>query len=231
MAKYLCAFLSIFLLTTFHIHAQFIDNYGVGVGLNVANQTWYYKKTSQKREDIKSLLGPSISLFADKEVNKWSSFRVQFGYIQKGYRNEMDLVDDRGNSLGKLSDKSMNLHLFSFDLAMKFQPVYRATPSPRRFIPYAVLGIRNDFRVGNGSLATTIFDKEYTFTDQLIEDGEYKYNLGGTVGIGVTMWYKFSIELEFNPTINTLYSNDFIQVREYCYGLRFGYNISEHFQK
>lgn len=231
MAKYLTALLCIVLWSTLPLHAQIIDNYGVSAGLNVANQAWTMKKSPNYEDHLKPLLGPSIFLFADKEVNKWSSCRVQIGYMQKGYIYDGNLTDQNGSIAGKLSDKSMNLHLISFDLAMKFKPVYRVTPSPRRFKPFVVLGIRNDFRVGHGTMKIEANGKELKFTDNFIKDEEYIYNLGGTLGIGVSMWTNYSIEFEFNPTINNLFNSDFFQIREYCYGIRFGYTISEHFQK
>jgi hypothetical protein len=218
MKKWSVSFL--FLLLYHFTSAQFIDNFGMRIGMGLSNQYWSYENDqfSELSAWKDPMPGLMVYLNAEKDLNNYFSIRPEIGYIQKGFIDDVEFTDMNGEPIG--TDKqSVILHDLSFDLATKIKPLQNAERL------YLLAGFRGDFMLGYKDFEIDVQGETYGVYEQLLNDFN-TFTLSGIIGIGVEIKSIAYIEFEYNPAITNNFKSDLITVRNRYFGITTGLNIS-----
>jgi hypothetical protein len=172
---------------------------------------------SNSDQDYKA--GLSAFLFAEKKLNKMFSIKPEFGYLQKGFKNNVDLRSDDG-TLIDVSHKNVIFHDLGLNVGLKF------TPFHFKRTPYILLGIRGDYMFAYKDI---IFEEpgsglKFNLYKSSI-DAFKKGNLGGLLGIGLEYNNLCFLELDYNPTLTNSYNTNFLVIKDNCWDLKLGLNI------
>lgn len=212
--------LAFLLLCSSYGNAQFFDKYGVNAGICFTNQLWDYKFISfdHPYQDYKA--GLSTFLSAEKKISKLFHIRPELGYIQKGFKNNVEVTNSDGSSLGALN-KNVVFHDLAFNVGVKI------TPLDTKIAPYVLLGFRCDYMFSYKDIVLDAHDggiKYDLFSSQI--DQFNSFNLGGLIGIGLEYNDQVYVEIEYNPTITNSYSSATLVVRDNCMGVKAGINLN-----
>ena len=213
--------LTLILLTliTTHLSAQIIDKYGVNFGTSYTTQSWDYKSFSgNQSNDYK--VGLSAFLSAEKKLGKVISIRPEFGYIQKGFKNNLVLTFYDGSSAGSFN-QNVVLHDLAANLGLKISPF------DRKFSPYVVVGLRGDYLIAYKDVVVKAPDgSDYPMYKSMIDEFN-KTNLGGLISLGIEFSDLIYFEAEYNPSITSSYDSELLRIRDDCWGVKLGININK----
>jgi hypothetical protein len=71
--------------------SQIVDRYGINIGASYSTQIWDYKLISFDTDnDYK--VGPMAFIQAEKDFGKILAIRTEIGYIQKGFKSQLELT-------------------------------------------------------------------------------------------------------------------------------------------
>jgi len=201
--------------------AQFIDNYGFNLGLSYSTQFWSFKLLSMEmNKDYKP--GFAVFFSAEKKISKVFSIRPEIGYIQKGFKNNVEVHSSDGIPLG-VDKKNVIFHDLGLNVGLKI------TPFDFKIVPYALLGFRCDYMLAYKDI---LFEEEgsgliFNMYQSDI-DCFNKTNLGGLIGIGFEINDLTYIEFEYNPSITQSYrSANGLNTKDNCWGAKVGFNINK----
>jgi len=203
--------------------SQLIDKYGIEIGINQSNQYWNYKKLSSLSNWQGNKIGIVGNLFLEKNVNNYLYLKSSFGYIQKGYYNDIKITPINGEDI-HIKDNNVYFQNMLMDLSLKLQPF------KLNINPYFLIGIRSDYLFKYKG-AIIVYNGEEQEIDRDLYDKYNKFNVGGIIGVGFTIRKTFSIEFIYNPNITKNYNSDFISIKERCFSLTLGLNISNFIRK
>jgi hypothetical protein len=214
--------LTIITLSTSCLHAQYIDNYGVNLGLTCTNQLWKYNVVGNISGSQNKEFKPGLELFfmADKELNNKFLVRSELGYIMKGFRNNINVTVATGVP-ADFEHKDVILNDLALDLGIQYRPfVFRV-------IPYAIAGLRGDYMV-------SYRDARYTDPNTGIEYSMYKsyldearkFNLGGLIGLGIKFNTNLYFEAYYNPSFTRSQNTSTLKTRDNCFEFRAGFNFN-----
>jgi hypothetical protein len=207
----------IFCLTS---NAQIIDNYGIRIGVGLASQYWNFNnEMASDLSDWKEIKpGLTVYINAEKLLNNNISIRPEFGYIQKGFVEDIELTNNQGEPIGT-NKSSVILHDLSIDISTKIIPLQS------KFKPYFVLGFRGDILVGYKDYMIEFQGEEYGVYEEILDDYN-KFVLSGLIGIGLDCKGLIYIDLEFNPAITKNLDNSGLSIKDRYFGLTIGLNIN-----
>lgn len=201
-------------------NAQIIDNYGIRIGVGLSSQYWNYKNDKlsdlSQWKDIKP--GLTVYLNAEKLLNNYISIRPEFGYIQKGFTEDIELMNDKAEPIGP-NKSSATLHNLSINLATKIIPLQS------KFKPYFIAGFRGDILVGYKDFIIESQGAEFGLYKEILDDYN-KFVLSGLIGIGLDCNGLLYVDLEFNPAITKNLDNSLLSIRDIYFGLTIGLNIN-----
>ena len=98
--------------------AQLIDKYGFNIGMTYSNQFWDYKLISIDNPNKDYKLGLAVFLSAEKKISKVFSLRPEIGYIQKGFKNNVEMTSSDGTSAG-VNKKNVIFHDLGLNFGLK----------------------------------------------------------------------------------------------------------------
>ena len=211
--------ISLLLMLSKYGTAQLLDKYGLNVGLSYSNQLWNYKKISIDNPNKDYKAGLSIFLSGEKKIRKTLYIRPEIGYIQKGFKNNVEMTFSDGTS-GGVDKKNVIFHDLAANLCLKIKPF------DLKLSPYACLGFRYDYMIAYKDIVfeeAASGNKLDMYKSQI--DQFNKSNLGALMGIGVEFKASVYMEFEYNPSITKSYSKSILEIRDNCWGVKIGMNI------
>ncbi len=201
--------------------AQLIDKYGFNIGMTYSNQFWDYKLISIDNPNKDYKLGLAVFLSAEKKISKVFSIRPEIGYIQKGFKNNVEMTFSDGTSAG-VNKENVIFHDMGLNVGLKI------TPFDFKVVPYALLGFRCDYMT---SYKDIVFEEQYSglkFNMYKSEIDKFnKLNLGGLIGVGFEFNDLTYIEFEYNPSITKSYGSTGLDIRDNCLGIKVGFNLNK----
>jgi hypothetical protein len=217
--------LLVFLSLAFNVSSQFtIDKYGVKLGVGFSSQLWDDKISSfvSTRKDYKA--GISALISAEKQLNEFFSVRSELGYVQKGFKNDLDIAMD--SSTLKVKGLNVTYHNVAFNLGMKLIP-FKAT-----VVPYVVIGLRTDYMLSFKDIVTTEPNSGAEISVYKNEiDKFHAINLSGIVAFGLEYKNMLYIEYEYCPFTTNSYNDASLKIRDLYRSISIGYNLDSFFKR
>ena len=198
-------FIIFFILSIQFSYGQIIDKYGLNVGTSYSTQLWNHKMMTT---DFNYKFGLMTFLSAEKYFGKFG-LRTEIGYIQKGFKDKMELFNVDGTPL-TVEKNNETLHNLAMNIGLKVHPI-RLDNSP-----YVFVGVRGDYLISHSKNGWY----------KLIIDEFSKFNLGGLFGIGIDFKELFYFEIEYNPGFTKNFDNGVVSIKDNCFGVKFGVNIN-----
>lgn len=201
--------------------AQIFDKYGFNVGTSYSNQLWNYKLISVDNPNKEYKIGLSVFLSAERKINKQLSIRPEIGYVQKGFKNDMEFTSYDGTSLGT-SNKSAIFHDLGFNIGLKIAPFNL------KFSPYTLLGLQSSYMF---SYKDIIFVENISglkfnlYKDKI--DQFNKFNLSGTIGVGLELNNSTYLEFAYHPPLTNSYNDTSLRIKDNSMELKLGFNINK----
>ena len=204
---------------------QFIDNYGIKIGVGLSNQYWKYKNDrfsylSGWNDNRTGLIG---QVYAEKNFGRYLSFRPTTGYIQKGFIDDITLKTEDGEELG-VKNNNVLFHDLSLDLVLKVIPVDKTIK------PYIFGGVRGDYLLDYRSVIINFQGEDHELDTDLYDDFN-KFTLGTIIGVGVSYKDLLFLDLEYNPAITKNFESDGLAINDKYFSLTLGVNINRLINK
>ena len=201
--------------------AQIVDKFGFNIGLSYSNQLWDYKILSNDNSNKDYKIGFSAFFSAEKKISKMLSIRPEIGYIQKGFKNNIEMNFGDGTSAG-VDKENVVFHDLGFNIGLKI------TPIDLKFAPYALLGLRCDYMI---SYEDIIFEEQASGLEsnmyKSVIDNFNKTNLGGLITIGLELNDMAYFEIAYNPSITSSVNDKALRIRDNCWEIKMGLNINK----
>ena len=200
--------------------SQFIDRYGINVGASYSTQIWNYKLISGDA-DIGYKFGPMAFIQAEKDFGNNLALRTEFGYVQKGFKNQFELRFEDGTSAGTNND-NLILHNLALNLGLKLIPL------KAEYSPYFLIGLRTDYMISYKDIVIEEQQSGLKFNmyESAVEEFN-KFNLGGLLGLGFNLKQLVYLEVEFNPNITKSFNDIDLSVKDNSWAAKIGLNINE----
>jgi hypothetical protein len=151
--------------------------------------------------------------------------RTELGYIQKGFRSNVELTFADGTSAG-VNDDNVVLHDLAINLGLKISPIVTD------YSPYLLIGCRGDYMI---SYNDVVIEEQasglkiHMYESQIEEFN--KFNFGGLVGLGIDLKELFYIEIEYNPNFTKNFDSIGLSIRDNCWDAKLGININKLIEK
>ncbi|MFV0592918.1 MAG: porin family protein [Draconibacterium sp.] len=201
-------------------YSQVVDRYGINVGTSFSSQVWDYKLVSVDA-DNKYKFGLQAFFQAEKDLGNAFAIRTELGYIQKGFKNDLELLFPDGTSAGTNNDNVI-FHDLALSLGLKIKPL------KSDYSPYFLVGMRGDYMISykDIELEEPASGLKINLYESLIEDFN-KFNFGGLVGLGVDVKGLIYFELEYNPNFTKNLHKAGVSIKDNCWGAKVGFNINQ----
>ena len=208
------------ILTAKFSHCQIIDRYGVNIGASYSTQIWDYKLASVDF-DNKYKFGFQAFFQTEKDFGNRFALRTEFGYIQKGFKNNMELAFVDG-PFAEMNNDDVILHDLALNFGLKVKPINVA------YSPYLLVGLRGDYMISYKDIEFEEPGSGMVFNmyESTIENFN-KFNLGGLIGLGVDIKNLIYFEIEYNPNFTKNLDDIGLSVKDNCWGAKIGLNINK----
>ena len=215
----------ILLPITYHASSQSY-NYGAKVGVGSFNQNWEFYDlpfSGWRKEKI----GITASIFGELNHTNHFGTRLEFGYLRKGYYNDLSFEGTDGTIYDNNS-YTVNFNTFQLGLSE------RITFFKSKLRPYLKIGLNLQI-IPKGEIENhhlLVVDKtgeilwyggQYTYSTNV--DWNY-LTLNANVGFGLTYNDFLFIEFEYSPAITPLLNIDYVKVHDSYFGLSIDVNIN-----
>lgn len=219
MNQKLVLILALILIAKFS-HSQLIDRYGVNIGTSYSTQVWNYK-IIPLTNDYEYKFGVQAFLQAEKDFGKIFAFRTEFGYIQKGFKNNLEFTSDDGTILLTNNDNVI-LHDLAMNLGLKIKP-FKA-----KYSPYLLVGLRGDYMISYKDIVIEepVSGLNFIIYQSRIEEFN-KFNLGGVFSMGIDIKDLIYLEIEYNPNFTKNLHDSRLSIKDNCWGAKLGLNINK----
>ena len=201
-------------------HSQVIDRYGINIGASYSTQIWDYKLISVD-SDNEYKFGLQAFLQSEKDFGDFLALRTEFGYIQKGFKNNIQLTFPDGTTAGTNNDNVI-LHDLALNLGLKIKPL------KTDFSPYLLAGLRGDYMISykDIELEEPNSGMKINMYESTIEEFN-KFNLGGLIGLGIDIKDLIYFEIEYNPNFTKNFDDTGLSIKDNCWGAKIGLNINK----
>lgn len=209
-----------FILTANLSHSQIIDRYGINIGTSYSTQIWDFKLMPVD-SDSKYKFGVQAFLQAEKDFGNLLALRTEFGYIQKGFRNNLELISVDGASAGT-NNENLILHDLAFDIGLKIKPL------KTDFSPYFLAGLRGDYMISYKDIEHEEPGSGLKFNMYKSTIEEFnKFNFGGLLSLGIDIMDLIYFEIEYNPNFTKNLDKTGLSIKDNCWGAKIGLNINK----
>lgn len=202
-------------------------NYGLKVGIGSFNQNWEFDNLpfSGWKKDKTGLMA-----YVFGELNHSNHFgtKLEFGYLKKGYYNDLSIEGPDGTIYQKSSSYTKDFNTFYLGLSE------RITFFKSKLRPYIKMGV--NLQLIPKREIENVYLIVVDNTGQLLRLGGqniYSTNvdwnnltLNANTGLGLTYKDLFFIEFEYSPAITPLLNIDYVKVIDRYFGLSIGLNIN-----
>ena len=201
-------------------HSQIIDRYGINVGTSYSTQIWDYKLINVD-SDNEYKFGFQAFLQVEKDFGELLALRTEFGYIQKGFKNNLTLTSAEGTFVGTNNDNVI-LHDLALNLGLKIKPL------KTDFSPYFLAGLRGDYMISykDVEIEEPSSGLKFNMYESTIEDFN-KFNIGGLIGLGVDIKDLIYFEIEYNPNFTKNFDDTGLSIKDNCWVAKIGLNINK----
>ena len=189
------------------IKAEFINSYGIKVGIVNAKQDWHYlgSASSLNNSDFMSKSTEKLLLggYLEHIINPKLSVKSGFEYIQKGAQSKCNIVmNEMGSPTGDCVTSTIDLDYLSAPIELQYTHKYN------NYIPYGLIGFKYDILINKkeswigGDILENINNSDYSLTYGIgiMKDIE-KYNIG--------------LEIRNSHPLNSAYSTDFLEIKNF----------------
>ena len=213
-------FILVLILIAKFSHSQIIDRYGINIGTSYSTQIWNYKLVNVD-SDNEYKIGLQAFLQSEKDFGNLLALRTEFGYIQKGFKNNVKLTSAEGTFIGTNNDNVI-LHDLALNLGLKVKPL------KTDYSPYILVGIRGDYLISykDIELEEPGSGLKFNMYESTIEDFN-KFNLGGLIGLGIDIRDLIYFEIEYNPNFTNNFDDTGLSIKDNCWGAKIGLNINK----
>ncbi len=203
------------------LHSQIIDRYGVNVGTSYSTQVWDYKLVNNE-SDNEYRLGLQAFLNTEKDFGRFLALRAEFGYLQKGFKEDVAFSFPNGTTVTKKISDNLILHNLALNLGLKVKPI------TANYAPYFLIGLRSDYMISHKPVEfeEPNSGKKINMYKSIIEDFN-KFNLGGLLGVGIDIKGLIYFEIEYNPNFTKNLDNAELSIKDNCWGAKIGLNINK----
>jgi len=202
-------------------NAQFVDNYGIKLGVNFSNQYWGFDIFSNLSGWNEYKPGLSIYFNSETRLNKYLSIRPEIGYVQKGFTNEITSFPLSNSDESYITNYNVNFHNFSINLDLKF------CPFELNIKPYLIAGFQGNYLLKYRSFDINMDEKGRIILRDIL-DNFNKFKLNGIIGIGLIYNDLFYFDIEYQPSITKKQINNYgLTVGERYFGFTLGLNINK----
>lgn len=210
----------VFILVTTLSHSQIIDRYGINIGTSYSTQIWDYKLVSID-SDNEYKFGFQAFLQAEKDFGNFFALRTEFGYIQKGFKNNLELTFADGTSAGT-NNENVILHNLALNIGLKIKPL------KADYSPYLLAGLRGDYMISykDIELEEPSSGLKFNIYKSTIEEFN-EFNLGGLIGLGIDIKDLIYFEIEYNPNFTKNLDKAGLSIKDNCWGAKIGLNINK----
>lgn len=221
-------FLLIIILTpiTFQASSQSF-NYGIKLGIGSFNQNWQFDKlpfSGWKKDKT------GITAYVFGELNHSNHFgtKLEFGYLKKGYYNDLSIEGPDGTVYQKSSSFTKDFNTFYLGLSE------RITFFKSKLRPYIKMGVNLQL-IPKGEIENQYLVVVDNTGQLLWLGGQHTYStnvdwnnltLNANLGLGLTYKELLFIEFEYSPAITPLLNIDYVKVTDRYFGLSVGLNIN-----
>lgn len=201
-------------------------NYGVKVGVGSFNQNWEFDGlpfSGWKKDKI----GITACIFGELNHSNHFSTKLEFGYLRKGYYNDLSIEGPDG-TIHDNNSHTVDFNTFQLGLSE------RITFFKSKLRPYLKIGLNLQL-IPKGEIENhqlLVVDK----TGEILWYGsQYAYStnvdwnyltLNANVGFGLTYNDFLFIEFEYSSSITPLLNIDYVKVHDRYFGLSVGVNIN-----
>ncbi len=214
----------VFLFIEKFSYGQIVDRYGVSLGTSYSTQIWDYKLVNIKPDNAYKL-GLQAFLHTEKDFGKFLALQTEFGYLQKGFKDNITLTLLDGTTMKKINS-NLILHNLALNLGLKVKPI--AT----KYAPYFLIGLRSDYLISHKPIEfeEPNSGKKINLHEATIEDFN-KFNLGGLLGVGFDIKGLIYFEIEYNPNFTKNVNSKALEIKDKCWGAKIGLNINKWIAK
>ena len=200
-------------------YCQIIDRYGINIGTTYSTQIWDYKLISVDSEN-EYKFGFQAFLQAEKRFGNLLAVRAEFGYLQKGFKNNKQLTFASGKA--RIINNKVILHNLALNLGLKIKPI------KADYSPYLLIGFRGDYLISYKDIEIEEPDtgKRFNLYGSIIE-GFNKFNFGGLIGLGIDIKDLIYFEIEYNPNFTRNFDDTGLSVKDNCWGAKIGLYINK----
>lgn len=201
-------------------HSQIIDRYGINIGTSYSTQIWDYKLVPVD-SDNEYKFGVQAFFQAEKDFGNLLALRTEFGYIQKGFKNNLELTFADGTSAGT-NNENVILHDLALNIGLKIKPL------KADYSPYLLVGLRGDYMISykDIELEEPGSGLKFNMYESTIDEFN-KFNLGGLIGLGIDIKDLIYFEIEYNPNFTKNLDNTGLSIKDNCWGAKIGLNINK----
>jgi len=201
-------------------HSQIIDRYGINIGTSYSTQIWDYKLVPVD-SDNEYKFGFQAFLQAEKDFGNLLALRTEFGYIQKGFKNNLELTFADGTSAGT-NNENVILHDLALDIGLKIKPL------KTDYSPYLLAGLRGDYMISykDIELEEPGSGLKFNIYESTIEEFN-KFNFGGLLCLGIDIKDLIYFEIEYNPNFTKSLDKTGLSIKDNCWGVKIGLSINK----
>lgn len=220
MKQKLVLFITLILMTKI-LHSQIIDRYGINFGTSYSTQIWDYKLIDVDM-DYKYKFGLQAFLQAEKDFGNLLAMRTEFGYIQKGFKNNVQFTFPNGTPIETSNNNNVILHDLALNLGLKIKPV------KIDYFPYFLIELQGNYMIvyEDIEIVEPGSGLKFNMYESTIENFN-KFNFGGLVGLGIDIKHLIYFEVEYNPNFTNNFEDKVLRIKDNCWGAKIGLNINK----
>lgn len=203
--------------------AQWLDHYGLKVGMGLANQYWDYPIVPELTKWRDTRTGFAAYVNAEKRFGKIFVLRPELGYVQKGFEGTVVFSDLNGTTLKEVTD-NVTLHNLALNLSAKIDPL------EGKFQPYLILGLHFDYLMDYDDFQAEFDDITYGVYSTVLEKFE-SLTVHGLIGAGVSFNQTLYLDLEYQPALTNNLDTDELVVHDRYVSCTIGVNVDQLFKK
>ncbi len=206
-------------------NGQFLDNYGLQLGLGLSNQYWNYKNNMFSNlsgwKDNKT--GFIAQVYAEKNFGRYFSLKPTIGYIQKGFKDDITLTTEEGEDIAVVNNKVL-FHDLSLGLVMKIIPIDKS------FKPYIIGGFRGNYMIDYRSVIIDQQGVKNELNTELYDDFN-KFTIDAVIGIGISYNDLLFLDMEYAPPVTKNFESSALEIHDRYFCLTLGLNLNSLIKK
>jgi hypothetical protein len=212
-------------ISSYLLKGQVLDGYGFRIGGGLSNQYWNYLDFPDLSDWKDNKYGLSAMMNVEKNVYQILSIRMEIGYIQKGFKNDISFIMRQEEI--ELKGKNVIFHDLTVNAGLK------VTPFNKIVKPYLIIGLRADYLLDFEDITFEFEGQEYGLYEDVMDimNDINKLTIGALMGIGIDYNERVYLDFEINPALTNTYNDEGLDLSDRYIGLTLGLNIKNLIKK